>query len=242
MNNRANSVRGERAVGVFLDKYFYPKLIENGFILSYEREMGIENDEAQEAQMKGTDIVLTFSNEDSSRCDEKAQTSRLLKEKEELVFGLELDFYSEKADKIVDGWFVSKENNTDRYIFVWLKRVRKEKVRDDGLVCYNRLVADDINEAEVIIISKKVIKDWLSDRGYNDEELIQIAKDMRLEGENKRIEKPLDEDSGTVRYSGNILPEQPINLRVGKNVLIEKCDGYFRVEKENEREQVQRLF
>lgn len=226
MGSRVSSVRGERAVGLFLDKYFYDELVKNKILLKYEREQGVAD---KEAQVTGIDIVLTYVADNSiAKCDEKARVTRLLMEDEKLDFPLEISFFSEKAGKLVDGWFVAEGNVTEQYVFVWLKKVKEEKLRDDRNIYYNRIVTDDILEAEAVIISKKRIKEWLEENGYSDETIKKIANEMR---ENNTYEQELG-SVGVMRYSSYIEPEQPINLRVGENVLVSLCEGHYLIKKD----------
>ena len=228
MGNRVSSVRGERAVGLFLDKYFYKELVNNNILLKYEREQGVAD---KEAQVTGTDIVLTYAADNSVvKCDEKARVTRLLMKDEKIDFPLEISFFSEKAGKgkLVDGWFVAEGNVTEQYVFVWIRKVKEEKLRDDRNIYYNRIVADDILEAEVVIISKKRIKEWLEKKGYTDKKIKQKASKMR---ENNKYEQKLG-SVGVMRYSSYIEPEKPINLRVGENVLIDLCEGRYLINKD----------
>ena len=69
--------------------------------------------------------------------------------------------------KVVDGWFVDDNKDTEYYEFQWIKA--------DTNDTWN-LKEKDITEVEYMLVSKQAIRDYLSQQGYSVERKSQGYK------------------------------------------------------------------
>lgn len=210
MSRREIDSRGEKALGVFLDTYFYSKTQERR-ILEYARRIY-----SKEMQKKGINLLLG----DKCKIDEKAQLYYINKPLKSFAF--EIDYYEESSDGIVDGWFINKNNETNDYLLIWIHEARTTHI--------NRLVAEDFLKVEANLIEKEHIKEYIRRFGLSDAELKQKAIEMR----NKKI-KRVDIDSNchlTYSYNKGDYSEIPINLVINKQALDELSEKRFMITKE----------
>lgn len=210
MSRRNIDSRGEKALGVFLDTYFYSEAQKNR-IFEYVNRIY-----AKELQKKGVDIVI----EEKKKIDEKAQLYYINRPVESFAF--EIDYYDEKSDGIVDGWFVSEKNETDEYLLMWINKARTNHV--------NRLVAEDFEEVEADLINKQHIKAYIAKLGATDSFLKQKAIEMR----DKKMRRYDICDSCHITYSfdkGNY-SEKPINIVIDKKILDELSEQRYLISKE----------
>lgn len=207
MSNRVMDSRGERAIGLFLDKYFYPKLVSMGRVKSVERIYDAS------LQKKGIDIVVSGN----IKVDEKTQLYYINKPLDTFIF--EIDYWKTESGSIIDGWFISKTNETDIYLLLWINKARTSMI--------NRLVSEDFIEVEACILSKKKVKEYIQRQGLTDGRLKEISKQMR-----KDAKKYWDiSDECHLSFSQQ-LEEKPVNLVVKKRVLEELCEGMYLITKE----------
>lgn len=207
MSNRSIDSRGEAAISVFLDKYFYPELTKVGDINSFRRIY------EKNAQKKGIDIIL----DDTIALDEKSQIYYINKPLNTFIF--EISFFYKESKGYIDGWFVSENNETQVYLFLWINEARTNEV--------NRLVAEDFTSVEAMFIEKKRVKEYISSLGFSDAKLAEYANKMR---ENSTTRMDINEDCHLTL--SNKLEEKPINLVVNKEILEKLCKSSYIVGKD----------
>ncbi len=196
--------RGEKALEVFLDKYFYKKIegyrmfcYFNRFYDEYKRK-------------KGTDVLL-----DNKKIVERVQNfgDRFIS-----FFDFEVDYFDKKDKNLIDGWFVGDNDEVDDYLLIWIHEVRTPQV--------NRLVADDFEKVEVNFLNKNNLKVYLKKIGIADSVIKEKSKEMR-EQHIKSFE--LNNQCKLV-YKESII-EDTINLVVEKTLLDELSNNRFMITK-----------
>ena len=213
MSNRKSDTRGEKALGLFLDRFFYPHLCEIEGFTSTERIYDAEN------QRLGADLIIRNSAGATITIDEKAQLHYINNPKP--TFALEVSYINEKTMDVSDGWFVSNSSKTDCYLLVWVDSARTTLV--------NRLVEEDFNEITAVLVTKKRIIQYLGRLGYSIERIKQCAHDLRDNDSTNAIEL-----SPTVflYYSNEGYDEKPINIVIDKKVLYTLAYGVYKVNRE----------
>ncbi len=214
MSNRKSDTRGEKALGLFLDRYFYPRLCEIEGFTSTERIYDVENQKA------GADLIISNSAGATITIDEKAQLHYINDPKP--TFALEVSYINETTLDVSDGWFVNNSSKTDCYLLVWIDSARTTLV--------NRLVEEDFNEITAVLITKKRIIQYLSRLGYSIEHIKQCAHDLRDSDATNSLEL-----SPTVflYYSCDGYDEKPINIVIDKKVLSALAYGTYKVTRES---------
>lgn len=208
MNNRHSDTRGEKALGLFLDHYFYPRLCEmEGFD-------AIQRINDANEQKLGSDIRIVKPRGETLIIDEKAQLHYINEPRR--TFAFELSYYNDKTKSILDGWFVRNENKTDHYVLVWIDSARTNQL--------NRIVEDDFNEVTVAVVAKKRIMYYLEQLGYPIKRVKKIARDMRF-NHNKNYFKLSEE--AFIYYTKEGYEEKPINIVIDRNALWELADGIY---------------
>ena len=210
MSNRTNDIRGEKALGLFLDHYFYPRLCEiEGFI-------GTQRIYAAEEQKAGIDLLITNPSGATLTIDEKAQLHYINEPCP--TFAFEISFYNENTRSITDGWFVNDSNRSACYILVWIDDARTSQV--------NRLVEEDFTAVTVLLITKKNIIQYLSKLGYPINRIKTLAEELRNRG-NKNIYRL---SPNTILYFSDAgYDEKPINVLIDKAVLCKMAYGVYNV-------------
>ena len=208
MSRRATDSRGERALAVFLDQYFYSKEQANR-LLAYAKRIY-----EKQLQIRGIDVLL----EDKRKIDEKAQLYYINRPVDSFAF--EIDYYDEEKESVVDGWFVSQSNETDEYLLLWIENARTTKI--------NRLVSEDFEVVKADLIEKKHLKKYLEGIGITDCGLKKKAIEMR-DSDVTRVD--FDENCH-LTYSTSGFSERPINLVIRKNILDNLSLGRFVITKE----------
>jgi len=215
MSNRRSDTRGEKALALFLDRYFYPQLCEVESLADPKRVFDVNE------QKTGTDILLTDFNGRTIKVDEKAQLHYINAPRR--TFAFELSYYSDKINDITDGWFVSDNNKTDAYVLVWIDSARTEKL--------NRIVEEDFQEVTIALIGKQKIINYLKQRGYPVHKLKKLSHDLR-ECQNETNAYMLSKDV-FMYYSKKGYDEKPINVVIDKTILSELAYGLYKVNRTN---------
>lgn len=209
MSRRKIDSRGEKALGVFLDTYFYPKMAELHLLPTAQRIFD------KNLQRKGVDVLIGGV----TRVDEKAQLYYINRPVESFAF--EIDYYDESSDRIVDGWFVEKSNETDAYLLMWIPEARTAQI--------NRLVAEDFEHIDAVLLRKDILKAHIKRWGLYDRTLKKDALMMR----EKSIERLRINDDCHMTYSVKGYSERPINLVIRRSVLYELSDNIFEIRKDD---------
>ena len=209
MSRREIDSRGEKAVGVFLDKYFYPKMTE-ARLFPYAQRIY-----AKKLQSKGIDILLG----NKTKIDEKAQLYYI--NHPVMSFAFEINYYDETSKNIVDGWFIDNSIETDKYLLMWIPEARTTHI--------NRLVAEDFEIIDASLLRRSRLKAYVEKLGLNDRKLKMNAYMMR----EKKIERLMINDDCHMTYSVKGYSEKPINLVVRKSIIDEMSDNIFEIRKDN---------
>lgn len=207
MSRREIDSRGEKAMGVFLDTYFYPKATANRAFTYYKRIY------AKELQRKGIDVLI----DTDKKIDEKSQLYFINRPLDSFVF--EINYYDEKTEKVVDGWFI-QNNETDMYLLIWIPEARTDKI--------NRLVAEDFICVNADLLQKKRIQTYVEQLGLTKKDLKEKANMMR----NENIKRLDIDDTCHIVYSIKRVPEKPINLVVSKAKIDDLSDRIFEIKKD----------
>lgn len=214
MSNRKNDTRGERALGLFLDRFFYPQFCAIEGLTNTERIYD------SVAQKDGCDVIIRTSAGATIAVDEKAQLHYINEPR--TTFAFEISYYSDNALKIVDGWFVSSSNKTDYYNLVWIDSARIDQI--------NRLVEEDFKEITVAFVSKKKIIQYLSNKGFSIDYIKGIARELRENEEDRKIELS---NGVFLFYSSEGYDEKPINIVVDRRILMDLAYGTYKVTRNN---------
>lgn len=206
----------EHNISKYLDKYFYSKIKEIDTNIE-----AIQRVYTKEEQLEGIDVKIIQQSGDEILIDEKVATNYTTKLKK---FAFELDSY--QSDKLVPGWLVS-ENKTDFYLLGWIDVVgdlvtNGLKIKSDAIIN-----EEDINNIELVIVTKKMIRDFLTENGYDVDKLIGLTNDIR-QGK-KKLEKDKylyknEYDRGIKDFhitKSEIKDENPLMVNIRKEKLIE---------------------
>ena len=208
MSNRRMDIRGEKALGLFLDEFFYPQLVFSRGLIKSERIYDMKN------QKEGIDLLLYVDSANVLKIDEKAQLHFINAPRPRFAF--EVSYLLDKNDRVMDGWFINTANQTDYYNLIWINEARTH--------CLNRIVAEDFLKVTALLISKKNVVRYLSDNGYTLEKIKLLAQKMR---NNK--EKIIRLTADSVMYFSNEGPyeEKPINVLMNEEVLRKYAVGVY---------------
>lgn len=213
MSSRQIDMRGEKALGLFLDEFFYPRLCEiEGFTRTervYDADM----------QKKGCDIYIFNKGGRSIKIDEKAQLHFINDPRDTFVF--EISFLQDDSGEVMNGWFVSDNNITDCYMLSWIDQARTDKI--------NRIVADDFEQVTICFITKKKVISYLAACGYSLQSIKTMADEMRKNGQENKAYISTD---AILYYSRVGYPEQPINILISRSVLCRLSYGVYVVSRE----------
>lgn len=212
MSNRISDTRGEKALAIFLDTYFYPALLKET-----KRFSDIKRIYNVAEQKLGIDVLIYDQDAKSLTVDEKAQLHYINNPKD--TFAFEVSFLQEDTGDVVDGWFVSRSNLTKCYMLVWLDKARTDKL--------NRIVAEDFEEVTIYFIVKEKIKSYLLELGLSTEALKEKASDMR-----QNNVKLIQISKDAFLYHSEKYKESPINVVINRDVLKTKAYGIYHVTKE----------
>jgi hypothetical protein len=207
MSRRVIDMRGEKAMGVFLDKYFYSRAKE-ARMLSY-----VERIYDKQLQLQGIDVLL-----DDYSIDEKAQLYYINRPVDSFAF--EIDYVSEVTNSVVDGWYINPTNKTQDYLLLWIPKARTTHI--------NRLVSEDFEVVEADLISKTHIKEYLEKLGVTDQTLKVMASEMR----NKNKKRYSISGNIHLTYSLEGYTEKPINMVIKKALLDSLSQKRFEIRKE----------
>ena len=250
MRTRYADIRGEKALGLFLDRYFYETLAKD---LKYDnKEKRRINDKV--LQLRGIDVTI-----DGKRIniDEKAALRYIGEDLQ--TFAFEIDFFSNKEDdpRLVDGWFLCKNNLTHYYLLMWIKK------SSCGSEQLGRIMAEDFEEVEAYLIDKQKIKDdsdaviidYAQKKGITDIDdtykAYKALSEWMRDHYTGRVEK-IDDDcviyssnkTDDLRMTCNIdenhiityspcLSERSVNLRIKKTRLYKLAVNRYKITKDS---------
>lgn len=186
---RADDVKQSDIVSQFLDKYFYCNTTNFERVIDKER------------QVKGIDVIFDL-NSKHYVCDEKAA----IRYRNLQTFCLELTFKN-KNDEFMNGWLIDNHKINDSFLFIWIDKTKTDTIRD----------INDILSAEVALVQKSKILEWLADYGWTVDKLKIKAK---------RLLENYNEPKGDIYTSGykfsvsQHLVECPVNILMSRKHLI----------------------
>ncbi len=208
-SRRITDYRGEKALGLFLDEFFYSALEQAGIIDSFERVY------SKNEQVNGSDIKIHIK-KGTLVIDEKAQLYYINHPVD--TFALEVDYIKPETGNCVDGWFMDSQNKTDSYLFIWIPRAKESRIE--------RIVSHDFLEIEAYLVGKDKIKEWLGKIGLSADKIKAIAADMRSKDEDRR---KINEDIRFRKSSADKYVEAPVNIVISKRVLAELTSNRYKI-------------
>lgn len=211
MSTRKADMRGEKALSLFLDKYFYSEIERKRIISSSTRIYEVSN------QKRGVDIELVVESE-IVKVDEKAQLYYIEKPVESFV--LEVNFVKPETGHLTDGWFISNSNITDSYLFIWITKA------DTKLI--HRITSEDFSEVDVYLVNKSKIKEYLKKHGFEDNNVREFAQLIRSD---ESIARNIGGDGFHFSYTRDI-EEIPINIVMEKRILKTLSSLRYHISKE----------
>ena len=202
-NLRSRDMKVEREIARFLDKHLYSQSV----FTKAKRTDDLEH------QLCGSDIIISIpsSNISDAVVDEKAQTQYINRPLP--TFAFELSFIS-SSNSIIEGWFTDMAKSTEYYLLIWISKCKKE---------WN-ITAEDIEELDYALVSRKKIHEYLAQFGYNKEQLQEKARKIRTNGIDGQIDKGNNHPYWF--YFTTRLAEQPINIVIRKNLLLQLADRH----------------
>ena len=198
MSRRRLDMQAETELAIFLDEYFYSRLIDSGELSSAQRIT------YSETQREGIDVIVT-KNSWQAFIDEKAQLYYI---NDGLpTFAFELGFLLDGRETI--GWFLNDALRTDRYFLLWPNATTSD------LEC---LTAKDFTSVYGLMIKKKSVQQYLQGIGLSKEHLLRDLHQLRADG---TVGKHRSGNSGVYYYVSdpNQYSESPINLVISKSIL-----------------------
>ena len=179
--------QGEKSVHYFLNDFFYKNV--SNYVECNDRD----------TQLKGIDTKFTFNGLDYL-CDEKAALdyTNMQKGYKLNTFCLELSFLNRHNDEM-EGWLTNKNMENNSYLLVWIDKSEQNIVHS----------SDEILEAEIMLVWKNDILNYLNDLGWTSEKLRLKSHNIRYEGD--RNFGNYNENGCKLSYA-TYLPERPINI------------------------------
>jgi len=119
--------------------------------------------------MAGIDVQFDYTNICNMLVDEKAAVHYVNKDLP--TFAFEINFLL-SSGQLVDGWFYDKDKSTQYYLLAWLWAKN-----DTGFK------AEEITNADLVIINRKRITDMLSENGWTYQTAIECSAEIRRKNE-----------------------------------------------------------
>lgn len=209
INNFARDLNAEQILGQYLDQYYYPRRPFNDF----ERV----NDLNQ--QHRGIDIIANLNN-----------TQLLIDEKGLMsvpnpipTFALELNYLNPAGERTV-GWLYDEQKMSTHYLFCWIKR---------NDIPIEELTERDIHYTLAMLVSKRLLHNYLHETyDINANTLIEKVNEILRNNVGGRLEN-LSANSNSRYHFSNQLPEQPINIVMTREELIQSgaVESYYLVKR-----------
>lgn len=197
INNFNRDLIAEQVLGQYLDQYYYPKRNFNEF----ER---ITN---QNQQYLGIDTTVTLNNH-QLLIDEKGLMSI---PKPISTFALELSYLNPSGVRNI-GWLYDEHKHSTHYLLCWIKREE---------IPVETLQLKDIHYVTAMLVSRTCLQRHLLDTYQIDVASTQ-TKVNQITANNiaGRLEN-LSPNSQSRYHFSKYLPEQPINIIITKDELIQ---------------------
>lgn len=112
---------------------------------------------------------------------------------------------------LVDGWLIDKTKKTEYYLFQWIHQAdNKWNVKES-----------EIKKLEYALVSKQRILDYLESYTFTIDKLKEVDDYIRKYKEHGRLGYNQGKERRFWFYYSKNLAEQPINLIIRKEVLLE---------------------
>lgn len=197
-SNFDNDLKAEQKLARFLDKNHYTREVFNNYDI--ERVTNLDQ------QHKGIDLIIR--NKERTQkflVDEKAQLNYVNQKLP--TFAFELSYL--KNGNYRKGWLFDKSKLTDKYFLITSIKEESDEIQDVRLISIDRQKL--IHLLETKGLSEKVLNDYDSQ--------IRVKKEYR-----KKHIPEIDTREGYLFYT-EFLNEQPLNIVLYLNYLIEKDVG-----------------
>jgi len=194
---------GEKSTRDFLKKYFYNTVEDYEEVVDKER------------QLSGIDSTFKINGVEYL-CDEKVALdfTNMQKGYKLNTFCLELSFLS-RQDERMEGWFTSDNCHNNSYLLVWIDKSDNNTISS----------CEEIRKAEIALVMKQDIYDYLASIGWDKDKLRQ--KELNIRNNN-------DKKFGNMKKNGCVfsypayLPEKPINLLLSRDIYKNMPHTIFR--------------
>ncbi|WP_436860219.1 hypothetical protein [Mammaliicoccus lentus] len=216
-SNFPSDLKKESIIGAFLDKYFYPKMIEKYPDLIED----IQRNDDSNKQYQGIDIMIKVNEEKTINIDEKAATDYL--NKNIPTFSLEISSYNKKG-VLKDGWlFGDQYCETDTYLLCWVWTEDQT----------NKLTVNNLKHIEAYSIRKadllKLFENEYKINKHNFKDKSEKALKEITDDNNKKVF--LKGQKGPRWSVSNNKKERPINLVTPKYILKKVTKTIFNIDK-----------
>ena len=145
----------EKVVGNFLDKYYY-----STFTTSIKRNTD------KETQIKGLDLTITSTNNNTYTIDEKAAVKWA--NKGLMTFAFEVDSL-DKNGNLYNGWLMTNTAINDYWLLTWI----------DSATTADFTSVDELKAVTVALVKKTDLYNWMHKKHITGEALKQAAIDLR---------------------------------------------------------------
>jgi hypothetical protein len=209
INSRTTDMKIEREIASFLDEHLY----NNKELFSeYKRTDDLEN------QIAGSDLILSSADSKLKNIivDEKVAAKFVNRNLQ--TFALELSF-KDRYGNLMDGWLIDPSKKTEYYLCGWIDMADIPDI-GNGNYDYSKISKNNIKKLEWVLVSRKILFNFLKDRGYDKTLLKRQDTLIRQRGYVKTKEFINDI---TFRYSPKY-KEEPINVLLKREKYIELSD------------------
>lgn len=185
----------EKTISRFMDENLY----------SNEMFKDVKRTKDKSHQVSGCDIIFSIPSLNlnnivvdekcsSHYCDGKLKT-----------FTLELSLI-DKANNIIDGWFLNEKNKTEYYMLMWLTTPYSKKE-------WYKVNYDSIQKIDFALVSKNRIFEYLKENGLTKDELRKGCEKIRS------IDDKIATDIKGIDYTySKQFAEKPINIKMCKDI------------------------
>lgn len=197
INNFNRDLNAEQVLGEYLDEYYYPRT----------QMVNVNRITDVNLQYEGIDIQCTVNNS-QLLIDEKGLMSI---PKPISTFALELNYLNPTGERVV-GWLFDEHKRSTHYLFCWIKR-------DD--IPIKNIKSENIHYVIAMLISRTKLLNYLHiTYGINAHSVQAKVNQILASNQSGRIEN-LSTDSNSRYHFSKQLPEQPINIVMTKEELLE---------------------
>ena len=208
MSRKRLDMQAEAELGIFLDKYFYSRLVDRGELTTAQRISDIE------IQRKGIDVIA-LKNDFQAFIDEKAQLYYINQNLP--TFAFELSFLLDGSEML--GWFLNDELCTDRYFLLWPNATTSDLAK---------IKARDFTVVYGLMIKKSNVRQYLERIDINKDYLLKTSQQLRKDG---KVGRHHTEHKGINFFVSDPkkYSERPINLVISKEILRKIASAEYRI-------------